>query len=119
MYQERYADRLIERALEDGSLDAGACQGMPLPTMDRDPLWWVKGLLDRESLTERQPEIQRVVNALLAAATSEPDLQTAREILAERSAAVAEWNASAPEEMHFEVVGEIDLLAKRAEAPGR
>lgn len=119
MHPEGHADRLIEKALEDGTLDTGDSHGKPLPTMDNDPLWWVKGLLDRESRSERQPEVQRLVDDLLESATNQPDLQVARRVLAERNALVDEWNAGAPEDMRMEVVEEVDLLARRAEAPGR
>ncbi len=118
MDQERYADWLIERALEDGTLDTGVSHGRPLPTMNRDPLWWVRGLLDRESMPERLAEAESLVDGLLEMAIKEPDLRVARDLLAKRNQAVVAWNADAPEELRLELIAETDLLTRRAEAPG-
>ena len=118
MDQERYADWLIDKALEDGTLDTGVSHGRPLPTMNRDPLWWVRGLLDRESMPERLAEVESLVDGLLDMAIKEPDLRVARDLLAKRNQAVAAWNAGAPEELWLIHIEETDLLTRRAEAPG-
>lgn len=118
MDQERYADWLIDKALEDGTLDTGVSHGKPLPTMNRDPLWWVRGLLDRESMPERLADAESLVNGLLDLAISQPDLGVARDLLAKRNQAVAAWNADAPEELWLELIEETDLLTRRAEASG-
>ena len=118
MDQERYADWMIEKALEDGTLDTGISQGRPLPTMNRDPLWWVRGLLDRESMPERLAEAEHLVDGLLDMAVTEEDLTNARDLLAKRNLAVAAWNAKAPPELQMELIEETDLLTRRAEASG-
>jgi hypothetical protein len=118
MDQERYADWLIERALEDGTLDIGASHGRPLPSMNRDPLWWVRGLLDRESMPERLAEAESLIDGLFDMAVKEPDLGAARDLLAKRNQAVVAWNADAPEELRLELIEETVLLTRRAEAPG-
>ena len=118
MDQERYADWLIEKALEDGTLDTGINHGRPLPTMNRDPLWWVRGLLDRESMPERLAEAEHLVDGLLDMAVNEPDLRPARDLLAKRNQTVAAWNAEAPSELQLELIEETDLLTRRAEASG-
>jgi hypothetical protein len=118
MDQERYADWLIERTLEDGTLDMTASQGRPLPTLNRDPLWWVRQLLDRESMPERLEEAERLVDGLLDMAVNEPDLATARDLLTMRNQAVVAWNAEAPAQVRLEVIEETDLLTRRAEASG-
>lgn len=118
MDQERYADWLIEKALKDGTLDTGIDHGKPLPDMNHDPLWWAKGFLDREALPERLEGITRLVDGLEEMAISEPDLRTARDVLARRNAAVTAWNANTPEEVWLEPIEETDLLTRRAEASG-
>ncbi len=118
MDQEHHADWLIARALEDGTLDTGVSHGKPLPSMNRDPLWWVRGLLDRESMPERLAEAESMVDGLFDMAVKEPDLRAARDILAKRNQAVVAWNADAPEELRLELIEETDLLTRRAEAPG-
>lgn len=118
MDQERYADWLIERALEDGTLDASATHGKPLPVMNRDPLWWVRGLLEREAMPERYQQVTELVDALLEMAVKQPDLATSRELLTSRNEAATAWNAKAPDQFQLEVIEETELLTKRAEAPG-
>ena len=118
MDQERYADWLIERALEDGTLDTTMGQGRPLPTLNRDPLWWVRQLLDRESMPERLEEVERLVEGLLDMAVNETDLATARDLLTKRNQEAVAWNAEAPAEVRLEVIEETDLLTRRAEASG-
>jgi hypothetical protein len=118
MDQERYADWLIENALNDGTLDTGASHGRPLPPMNEDPLWWVKSFLDRESIPERLEGVSTLVKGLLDMAIKEPDLRTARDLLAKRNEAVTAWNSGVEEELQLEFVEETDLLSRRAEASG-
>jgi hypothetical protein len=118
MDQERYADWLIEKALKDGTVDTGVSHGRSLPPMNRDPLWWVKSFLDRESIPERFEGISTLVDGLLDMAIKEPDLGTARDLLARRNEAVTAWNSEVAEEFELEFIEETDLLSRRAEASG-
>ena len=45
---ESIAERKIREAMERGEFDDLPGQGKPLKLGDRDPNWWVKGLLERE-----------------------------------------------------------------------
>lgn len=47
---ESIAERKIREAMERGEFDDLPGQGKPLKLGDRDPNWWVKGLLEREQL---------------------------------------------------------------------
>ena len=47
---ESIAERKIREATERGEFDDLPGQGKPLNLDDRDPNWWVKGLLEREHL---------------------------------------------------------------------
>jgi len=47
---ESIAERKIREATERGEFDDLPGQGKPLNLDDRDPNWWVKGLLEREQL---------------------------------------------------------------------
>lgn len=47
---ESIAERKIREAMERGEFDDLPGQGKPLKLDDRDPNWWVKGLLEREQL---------------------------------------------------------------------
>ncbi len=47
---ESIAERKIREATERGEFDDLPGQGQPLRLGDRDPDWWVKGLLEREQL---------------------------------------------------------------------
>ena len=47
---ESIAERKIREAMERGEFDDLPGQGQPLRLDDRDPNWWVKGLLEREQL---------------------------------------------------------------------
>jgi hypothetical protein len=47
---ESIAERKIREATERGEFDDLPGQGEPLKLGDRDPNWWVKGLLEREQL---------------------------------------------------------------------
>ncbi|HEY0238349.1 MAG TPA: DUF1992 domain-containing protein [Friedmanniella sp.] len=47
---ESIAERKIREAMERGEFDDLPGQGQPLNLDDRDPNWWVKGLLEREKL---------------------------------------------------------------------
>ena len=47
---ESIAERKIREAMERGEFDDLPGQGKPLRLDDRDPNWWVKGLLERERL---------------------------------------------------------------------
>ena len=86
--------------------------------MSRDPLWWIRGFLDREAMPERFEEITGLAEGLLEMAVKEPDLQTSRDLLAKRNGAVTAWNAKAPDEFGLALIEETELLTRRAEAPG-
>ena len=47
---ESVSERKIREAMERGEFDNLPGQGKPLDLSDRDPNWWVKGLLEREQL---------------------------------------------------------------------
>lgn len=47
---ESIAERKVREAIERGEFDDLDGQGKPLKLGDRDPNWWVKGLLEREQL---------------------------------------------------------------------
>lgn len=48
---ESIAERKVREAMERGEFDDLPGQGQPLKNLgDRDPNWWVKGLLEREQL---------------------------------------------------------------------
>ena len=47
---ETIAERKLREAIERGEFDDLPGQGKPLDLSDRDPNWWVKGLLEREQL---------------------------------------------------------------------
>lgn len=47
---ETVAERKVREAMERGEFDDLPGQGKPLRLDDRDPNWWVKGLLEREQL---------------------------------------------------------------------
>lgn len=47
---ESIAERKVREATERGEFDDLPGQGEPLKLGDRDPNWWVKGLLEREQL---------------------------------------------------------------------
>ena len=44
------SERKVREAIERGEFDNLAGQGEPLRLDDRDPDWWVKGLLEREQI---------------------------------------------------------------------
>ena len=52
---ESIAERKIREAMDRGEFDDLPGQGEPLKLDDRDPNWWVKGLLEREQLTMPLP----------------------------------------------------------------
>ncbi len=47
---ETVAERKVREAMERGEFDDLPGQGKPLDLSDRDPNWWVKGLLEREQI---------------------------------------------------------------------
>ncbi|WP_344742025.1 DUF1992 domain-containing protein [Microlunatus spumicola] len=47
---ESIAERKVREAMERGEFDDLPGQGKPLKLGDRDPNWWVKGLLEREQI---------------------------------------------------------------------
>lgn len=47
---ESIAERKVREATERGEFDDLPGQGQPLNLDDRDPNWWIKGLLEREKL---------------------------------------------------------------------
>jgi len=47
---ESIAERKVREAMERGEFDDLPGQGKPLDLDDRDPDWWVKGLLEREQI---------------------------------------------------------------------
>lgn len=47
---ESIAERKVREAIERGEFDDLPGQGEPLELGDRDPNWWVKGLLEREQI---------------------------------------------------------------------
>ena len=47
---ESVAERKVREAMERGEFDDLPGQGKPLNLDERDPNWWVKGLLEREQL---------------------------------------------------------------------
>lgn len=114
---ERYADKLINEALERGDLDPASGVGKPLPSMRQDPDWWVRAFLEREALPERHDELRRSVDQRVRAAIDAEELDTARTMLAGANADVTRWNDEAPDEYRLPVRSEIWLVSERAKRP--
>jgi hypothetical protein len=73
-------------------------------------------LMDRESMSERLEELTHHVEGLMEMAVNEPDLRTARDLLAKRNEAAVAWNADAKQGLKLTVIEETDLLTRRAQA---
>src|SRR6187455_1262333 len=77
---ESWIDSQIRVAQEQGAFDNLPGAGKPLPNIDQDydPMWWVKGLADREQLSLLPPslELLRKVEKELAAIDKLPDEAT-------------------------------------------
>ncbi len=54
--QARWVDLQVQRAIERGEFDNLPGAGKPLPPLDDDPDWWLKGLIERERITGVLPE---------------------------------------------------------------
>lgn len=113
----RYADRLIETAIERGEFSSGEGAGEPIGRLDDDPLWWVKSFLERESLPGRRHEAAAEIDHLVARAIQEPSLDTARQILEAANAAVRAWNEDHRSRDHLEERSEVWLVSERARRP--
>ena len=114
---EGTAERLITEALARGDLDPVRGVGEPLPRLDNDPGWWIRDLLERESLPDRMAEVMRDVARLTAAAIEADTLEEARRTLARANAATDAWNTDAPDGHQLPHRSEIWLLDRRAGRP--
>ncbi len=81
---ERYVDRIIREAREEGAFDHLSCAGKPLPlTGVLEEAWWIKEKLRREKLSDL-PEalaIRHEAEQVLAALPRERDERQVRERL--------------------------------------
>ena len=58
--RSRYVDVVVDQAMRRGEFDNLPLQGKPIPglTGTHDPDWWIKGLIERESITGVLPSAQ-------------------------------------------------------------
>jgi len=98
---ESWIDSQIRVAQEQGAFENLPGAGKPLPNIDQDydPMWWVKGLAEREQLSLLPPslELLRKVEKELAAIDKLPDEATVRRRLAALNGEIARLNATVTE----------------------
>ena len=117
MERERYAEMLIEEALERGDLDPREGVGEPFPELVDDPDWWVKSFLRREEIPQRYAQVAATRSALVARAVAVDELNLARELLARANRIGGEWNERSPAQYRFEELSEVWLIDERAGRP--
>jgi hypothetical protein len=90
-------EQQIREAQEKGLFDDLPGAGKPLPGLSDvyDPLWWVKGLVQREQISLLPPslEIRREVEKTLAALAKEKSEGKVRKRLGELNARIRDVNA--------------------------
>lgn len=117
MESERYADRLIEAAIERGEFASVRGSGEPIPDLCDDPAWWVRSLLEREELPHRRRAVAQSVQARIDEAVACPSLIEARRALEAANAIVRRWNAAHQERDHLEEQSDLWLISERARRP--
>lgn len=110
-------DELISEAIARGDLVPTEGVGEPMGRLDADPDWWVRGLLERESLPDRFREARGDHGAVVAAAIAAEDLSDARALLAIANARARRWNDDAPTSHRLPEHTEVWLLDRRAGCP--
>jgi hypothetical protein len=92
---ERYVERLIREAQEEGAFDRLSCAGRPLPlTGVLEEAWWIKEKLRRERLSDL-PEalaIRHEAERVLAEVAREGDERAVRERLEALNARIRKIN---------------------------
>jgi hypothetical protein len=92
---ERYVDRLIREAQEEGAFDRLSCAGKPLPlTGFLEEAWWIKEKLRREKLSALPDAltIRHEAEQVLAGLAREGDERRVRETLEELNARIRKIN---------------------------
>lgn len=110
-------EELIGEAIARGDLTPTEGVGEPLGHLDADPDWWVRGLLDRESLPDRFRDARREHARIIDAAITAEHLSDARALLATANARAGEWNERVPASHHLPEHTELWLLDRRAGCP--
>jgi hypothetical protein len=92
---ERYVERIIREAQEQGAFDGLSCAGKPLPlTGALEEAWWIKEKLRREKLSDL-PEalaIRHEAEQVIAGLVREADERRVRERLEELNARIRKIN---------------------------
>jgi len=89
----------------------------PFGPMPDDPLWWVRSLLERETLPHRRQAVVDRIDAAIAEAIRHPSLDEARALLGSANAVAVRWNDEHDERDHVQTRSEIWLITERARRP--
>jgi hypothetical protein len=95
---ESWIEEQIRRTREDGGFSELPGKGKPLPDIGRgyDPLWWIKGLIRREQLSDLPPALEirrRVEREMTELARLDREAEVRRRLVA-LNAEIAKVNRS-------------------------